>query len=234
MKKLMWIMSMLSFVGTAVVLQFMPSSIPMHYNMEGEVDRWGSKYESLIFPIIILITTLVVHLFIVYYEKKSERTIDEYESAKAEANVKVMKIMGVSMTGIFIALQGFILYGAYKDAVTNATHSNIDVVKISCILCGMLFIVLGNYLPKTRKNQMMGVRTQWSMYNDTTWRKCNKFGAITMVLIGFLVILTTAFAETMMAFVLMMVYLTVDIGLIVVYSYKVYKEEVKKVGDEKC
>lgn len=229
MKKLMWIMSMLSFVGTAVVLQFMPNSIPMHYNAEGEIDRWGSKYESLIFPIIILVTALIMHLFIVYYEKKEERTIDEQESVKAQANVKVMKIAGVSMIGMFLVMQGFILYGAYKDAVTNATHSNVDIVKISCLLCGVLFVVLGNYLPKTRNNQMVGVRTKWSMYNDTTWRKCNKFGAITMIATGFLVFFTTAVVETMIAFVLMMVYMTVDTGVMVVYSYRVYKEELKKV-----
>lgn len=48
MKKLMWIMSIAPLVITAIVLQFMPERVPMHYDMAGNVDRWGSRYESLL------------------------------------------------------------------------------------------------------------------------------------------------------------------------------------------
>ena len=54
MKKIMWAISFISLIGTVIVLQFMPDRIPMHYDMAGNIDRWGSKYESLIFPILIL------------------------------------------------------------------------------------------------------------------------------------------------------------------------------------
>jgi uncharacterized membrane protein len=46
MKKAMWIISCISMAGTAFILQFMPESVPMHYDMAGNIDRWG----SLIYP----------------------------------------------------------------------------------------------------------------------------------------------------------------------------------------
>lgn len=49
MKKIMWIVAMIPVVVTSVVLQFMPDIIPMHHDLEGNTDRWGSKTESLIF-----------------------------------------------------------------------------------------------------------------------------------------------------------------------------------------
>ena len=49
MKKIMWIAAMIPVVVTSVVLQFMPDVIPMHHDLEGNTDRWGSKTESLIF-----------------------------------------------------------------------------------------------------------------------------------------------------------------------------------------
>ena len=70
MKKLMWILSFISLAGTAFVLQYMPDSVPMHYDMSGNIDRWGSKYENMIFPIIILIMALFWTLFIRYYDSK--------------------------------------------------------------------------------------------------------------------------------------------------------------------
>ena len=44
MKKAMWIISWGSLVGTAIVLAFMPDSVPMHYDMAGNIDGWGSKF----------------------------------------------------------------------------------------------------------------------------------------------------------------------------------------------
>ncbi len=43
MKKIMWIAAMIPVVVTSVVLQFMPDVIPMHHDLEGNTDRWGSK-----------------------------------------------------------------------------------------------------------------------------------------------------------------------------------------------
>ena len=58
MKKNMWILSIISIVLTAVALQFMPDLVPIHYNVAGEIDRWGSKYENFIFPILIIVFAL--------------------------------------------------------------------------------------------------------------------------------------------------------------------------------
>lgn len=48
-EKIMWIVAMIPVVVTSVVLQFMPDIIPMHHDLEGNTDRWGSKTESFYF-----------------------------------------------------------------------------------------------------------------------------------------------------------------------------------------
>lgn len=50
-KTTMYVLMVVSVLITVVLLAFMPDMIPAHYNIQGEVDRFGSKYESLIFPI---------------------------------------------------------------------------------------------------------------------------------------------------------------------------------------
>lgn len=135
MKKAMWVISIFSLVVTAVVLQFMPDSMPMHYDMEGKIDRWGSKYENLIFPIIILLLSLFWHLFLSYYEKKAAKTSVYKERAEAFANAKVIKIVGVSMAAMFTIEQGFFLYSSYMEANNGAAYAYVDVGKVSCISC---------------------------------------------------------------------------------------------------
>lgn len=226
MKKVMWLISMFSLIITAVVLQFMPDSVPMHYDLAGKIDRWGSKYENLLFPVIILLMSLFWHLFIAYFERKADRTSVEKERAEALSNAKVMKIVGVSMATMFTVMQGFILYSAYAGAGSNATHAYIDMGKVSCILTGAMLVVLGNFMPKTRKNRIAGVRVSWSMYNDITWMKSNRFGAVAMIIAGLLTIITAVLAESGIAVIMLIVYLLAATSVTLIYTYKVYKKEV--------
>ena len=54
-KKIFFIFMVIPLIINSVSLLFLPDKIPAHYNFKGQVDRWGSKYESLILAFIILI-----------------------------------------------------------------------------------------------------------------------------------------------------------------------------------
>lgn len=101
MKKIMWIVAMIPVVVTSVVLQFMPDVIPMHHDLEGNTDRWGSKTESLIFPVIILFITLFWHLLINVFEKKSITAKTEKEQMEAKSSAKVLCVVGLSQAIMF-------------------------------------------------------------------------------------------------------------------------------------
>lgn len=226
MKKLIWIVSFIPLIGTALVLLFMPDSVPMHYDSAGNIDRWGSKYENLIFPIIILAMTLLWALFIGYYEKKADRANDEKESAGARTNAKVIGIVGLSVTVMFTVMQGFILYEAYTGAVSNAERQTVDIGKVSCILLGIVLIVLGNFMTKTRINGVAGFRISWSMYNDNTWRKSNRFGAFAIMVAGVLTIITAVLMKnSFIATMVMLGYILIASVMTVIYSHRVYVRE---------
>lgn len=228
MKKLMWGISILSLVLTAIVLQFMPDSVPMHYDLAGNIDRWGSKYENFLFPVTILFLSICWHLFTAHYEKKAAKASAEKERAEALSNAKVLKIVGVSMAAMFTIMQGFILYSAYVEANINAAQAYVDIGKISYILIGVMLIILGNYMPKTKQNHIVGVRASWTMYNDTTWRKSNRFGGVCMMIAGLSIIITTVFVRSAIAVVLLFVYILIAVAVTLIYSRKVYKAELSK------
>lgn len=226
MKKLMWLISIAPLVITAVVLQFMPESVPMHYDMAGNVDRWGARSENLIFPIIILVLALFMSLLSSLYERKANKAADDKERAGAISNAKVLGIVGTAMSAMFCVMQCFILYGAYTGAKTEATTAAVDIGKVSCILMGVMLIVIGNFMTKTRLNGTVGVRISWSMYNDNTWRKSNRFGAIAMILGGLLTIVTAVFMKSSIgATMATLGYICLASIITVAYAHKVYVEE---------
>ena len=226
MKKLMWIISIVPLVVTAVVLQFLPESVPMHYDMAGNVDRWGSRYENLIFPIIILVLALFMSLLSSLYERKANKAADDKERAGAISNAKILGIVGTAISAMFCVMQCFILYGAYTGAKTQATTATVDIGKVSCILMGVMLMVLGNFMTKTRINGTVGVRISWSMYNDNTWRKSNRFGAIAMILGGLLTIITAVFMKSSIgATMAALGYICLASIITVAYTHKVYVRE---------
>ena len=74
---------------------------------------------------------------------------------------------------------------------------------------------------------VIGIRTKWSMYNDVTWMKSNRFGGVTLMITGVLVIMTSVFVKEPIAIICMLIYTLVDTLITVFFSYKVYKGEVK-------
>lgn len=228
MKKIMWCAAMIPVIVTSIVLQFMPDTIPMHHDFAGNTDRWGSKTESFIFPIVILFVTLFWHLMILAFEKKAGRAETEKEQMEAKSNAKFLSIVGISQAVMFGIMHYFIMYSSYRQASLGSTKAAVDIAKISCILCGILFIVLGNFMTKVKKNVVAGLHTTWSMYNDNTWRKSNRIGAICLIIAGVLTIVTTVFANGMVSTILLLVYVLLAAIVAVWYSQKVYDQEKKK------
>ena len=234
MKKITWAISLVSLIGTAAVLAFMPDSVPMHYDLAGNVDRWGSKYENLIFPLMILLMSLIMALFLRYFDKKAKGAADEKERAEAQSNARVIGVTGVVVAAVLTVMQGFILLAAYRTATAGAEKQAAELGKVSVILMGVVFLVLGDLMPKTRNNPFFGIRTSWSMYNDNTWRKTNRFGAFALVAAGILTVALGLFMENSFAAAMASLGLVILAAAVtVICGYRVYlREREAEKGDK--
>lgn len=222
--KILWGLSLLPMIVTAVVLKFMPDSVPMHYNASGEIDRWGSKYENFIFPFMIIGITLFWFVLMRHYRNKQKRLTDDKAIKEAQYNEKILYYVAVGMAVMYGVLQYFTLYGAYVASKGNMTTWAIEIDEVTNLLIGIFMIFLGNVLPKAKPNSIAGVRTVWSMHNDITWSKSNRFGGAALMVCGVLTIIET-FIVGGLASTMIMLGLIIGFGLVVcVYSYKMYKK----------
>ena len=71
--KLFYFLMFLPLLMLLVLLPFLPDQIPAHYGIDGGVDRWGSKYETFIFPAITVIFGFIM-LLITKYASKQEKS----------------------------------------------------------------------------------------------------------------------------------------------------------------
>ena len=230
MTVMIWIAGVLPFAVTAALLNFLPEMIPMHFGFDGNVDRWGSKYEMLLVSAIFAVLPVVFQVIRSALAKKEKTSSDEKERAQAKANIKVMSMLGVFTLVFFDIVYGIILAVIFSMSDGNTEFNINGFLKIICILMGILFVVTGNFLPKTKKNGFLGLRTKWSMYNDDTWMKSNRFSGFVMIIVGLLVMVSAVFVSEPYNVLLLIGLLLIGAVVSIIYSFKVYKDELKKGG----
>ena len=224
---IMWICAALSFAGTAAALGFLPETVPVHYDIAGSVDRFGSKYELLVAPAIVLCVSLVLTLLSRRFEKNAAAQAGEKSGASAKTNAKVIRATG-ALTALFVcAIQGFLIYGAFNQATAGVEARMPGASKMIFALVGILFVCVGNLMTKTRPNCVVGFRTKWSVYNDNTWKKCNRFGGIALVVCGALIVCAALLCKDFLhAAVAMICLCALSAIATLIYARKVYLQEV--------
>ncbi len=164
-KLLIIITTLLIFIPTVVGLIYwdqLPIQIPTHWNADGEVDRYSGK-AFVVFGMPAIMAAL--HLFCVI-----STAMDPKEKGISKKAIGlVLWIIPVMSTVVCFASFG------------TALGMEIDIVFVLCMLMGVLFIALGNYMPKTRQNFTFGIKTPWAIMDEENWNKTNRFGAWCMV-----------------------------------------------------
>lgn len=228
--RILWIVTILPLVVVLSVMRFLPDELPTHYDINGNIDAWGSKYTKLILPIIIIAVTLVWKLLIRYFEKKSIYAVQEKARKEAAGNVKVLYIVVISETIIFNIMCYTFLISACLEVRNNSSTMNIDINTVMNVVYGFLFIVCGNFLPKCKRNGAIGLRTPWSMKNDAAWAKSQRWGAIMLVVSGLIIWLGNALVGGFAATIIMIGQLLLVAILAFPLSYVAWKKSNEEIG----
>lgn len=228
--KILMILSILPLIITFATVKFMPDKIPMHYDINGNIDRYGSKYENFLFPVIIIILTLFWMLFIRYYRNKQVKETDEKVIAEAKNNEKVIYIVAFGMSIMFSIMHYTSMISSVIEAKNELTSEFISTNTVVNIALGIFLIVLGNYIPKSKLNNTTGIRTKWSMNNDKVWADSNRMGGIVLIIDGILLIIQSFIFSGFLSIVIMLSIIIISTILLTIYSYISYKRNIKNVN----
>lgn len=171
----------LIFIAIPVVLTLylypsLPEQIPTHWNITGEVDAYMPKPVGvLVLPLAAAFILLIMKL-IPLVSPKGFQT-DEFRG--------VVNIFTVTLVGFVSGVALLVLLAA--------TGRDVHVNELVFAGVGLLFIVLGNYLGKVRKNFFIGIRTPWTLASDEVWAKTHRLGGWMFVLAGLVLALSGIF-----------------------------------------
>ena len=215
------ILAVLPMIYTAVaVFFFLPDTVAAHFGIDGTPDRYGSKYEAFLFPAIILGITLLYFLYRKFQEKSSKEDND-----RTARNLDILDTVILIVMVLFNALCVFLLT-VMKHPATMKNKENMIFVIISCVI-GVLFILLGNILPKTKPNSFIGIRLSWCMDSDEHWYIANRNCGIAMVLSGICTVIAGLIVRNGTYIIYMILSLILFLTVATIYSYVIIKGKKK-------
>lgn len=221
MKKLYgWTIALvlLGFVLAGIFLTLAPDQIPVHYNIRGEADRWGSKYEFLVMPVCSLLFGALMS-GIARYEGKKGRDMNE----------KVVGILNIWILIVFNILWGFFMWKSVDRENLGSGIGELPGKLISILLSASL-IPVGNLMPKAARNGAFGLRTKWSMASDWCWQQSQRIGGYVSVGTGILGVIVSALCPAAWSGYILLVLLA---GMTVICcwaSYRIYKKQSGEMG----
>ncbi|PAV09266.1 SdpI family protein [Methanocorpusculum parvum] len=179
----------------------LPDMIPIHFDFAGDPDNWGAKpFVVFGMPALLCLLNIVCNVSTRKYGGENQSMLLKF----ARWLIAVIALIVVPIT------------------LFKAIGADIPIEVIVPVLVGVIFIIIGNYLPKTKQNPVAGVRVKWTMESAENWRRTSRFSGYLFIIGGFVMIL-----NAFLALFWIPVFFGILIAMIagpILYSYHLHKK----------
>ncbi|MBE6731302.1 MAG: DUF1648 domain-containing protein [Ruminococcaceae bacterium] len=181
----------------------LPENIPTHWNTKGEIDGYSSKaFAVLGLPSLMLLVQWLCVLATSADPKKEKHP------------QKVLHLVFWMIPVITVVL----CTATYLAALGIEVRMEI----IMPVIMGLVFIIVGNYLPKCKQNYTIGIKIPWTLESEENWNKTHRFAGVLWVVCGMLIMFTGIFGS----FFLFIGITALMVLAPLIYSYILYKKGV--------
>ncbi|MEG2101422.1 MAG: SdpI family protein [Flavobacterium sp.] len=198
------------FVYLGVIWNSLPERVPIHWNINGQIDDWGNK--SFLIVLVFMLPGLMYLITIAAVKFDPKKRISLMGSKFYQLKFFLVLIMSL------LAL--FIIYIS-----KNQTFSNLNLMYV---LIGVLLMALGNYFKVIQPNYFIGIRTPWTLENSEVWKATHVFagklwfGGGLIIILGALIFSGPIFAKAFIAIGVVLAFVPIA------YSFIKFKQLEKK------
>src|SRR5690242_18340184 len=209
-RRIIWLIMLVPAIYLAVLWRNIPQTVPMHFDLKGNVDRYGTRNELLILTAVITILNAIVYLVVSNIYK-----IDPRKSAPL--NKDRMKRIAVGVSVYLSAILIMIIY----EIAHNDTRLT---VKFVFVAMGLLFALLGNNMYNIQPNYFAGIRLPWTLESEDNWRKTHHLAGRLWFFGGLIFAVVALFLSRELASPVILALVAVLVIIPIIYSYNLYKK----------
>lgn len=203
---LLYIIALIPVAVTILLYNKLPDQIPMHWNIQGQVNRYGNKSESFMTACIPIFILLMMQIIPFIDPKK--RNYEKFGGSYYNFQLMFVVVIG----------------GIHLLAISTAM--GYEFVKVDSgvkLLIAIMFTLIGNMMPKFKHNYFIGIRTPWTLASEEVWFATHRMGG-KLWFYGGLAMIVLSFINGPVSAGL---YFTVIMGtslVMLVYSYLVFRK----------
>ena len=209
-KYLVWPLALVPVVYVLVIWQSLPETMPMHFDLKGNPDRYGNKSELLV-----MIAVLCAISIGIYFLLSNIYKIDPKKYA-ADNKERLCR-MGFAISVFITALSCFIIYGVSRNSMQFGMRYIFAGV-------GLLLCLMGNYMHTIKPNYFAGLRLPWTLNNEDNWRKTHLLAVKLWFVGGLVLAILCLLVPDTAVIVLFFAFIIVLVFIPVIYSYRLYKK----------
>ena len=183
-------------------------TIPVHWGPSGVPDRYGGKVEGL-FLLPMVTAGIALLLTVILFIDPLRQNLQRSQKAYAVTWVALLLFMA----------------GLHSVTVLIALGWAINISLVISLALGLLFMIMGNYMGKIRRNYTFGIRTPWTLASDVVWDKTHRLGGKVFMVVGLLILLSAFFVSSLLHMYIMLGGLLGATLLVVGYSYFLWRKE---------
>lgn len=149
----------------AVALYRLPpgTQLPTHWGADGHPDRFSDAGFALFMPVVLASALSALMAALPALEPLQQRM---------EASAPLYRTAWGGLLAVMVFVELTVAAPAFGYAVAGTG--------ILAVI-GLLFIVLGNALPKSRPGFFVGIRTPWTLTDPENWIATHRYGARIMI-----------------------------------------------------
>ena len=161
----------------------LPDQLPTHFGVDGAADGWSGKGFA-VFGIPLMM--LGFH-FVIFFATRLDKQNRGH-------NEKVMNLVGLIFPVMSI-VNSVIIYAHAMDLELNLSMLLFPML-------GLLFIAMGNWMPKIKQNSTLGIKIKWTLYNEENWNRTHRVAGFVWVIGGVIFCLMGFVTEKALLFLL--------------------------------
>ena len=193
------------FLYLSYIYPELPDVVPLHWDFQGNPDRMGSKLELIVIPILLPLLTYLIFLFLPIV-KSSEQI--------AASEKKITKLR--FFTVLLMSILALMVLSTVKNGTINSPNHVF-------IIIGLLYSLLGNYMPSLNPNYFIGIRIPSTLKNKNNWIKTHQLAGRLWFGAGVLIVLLN-FKYNGMINIITFLFITFFISIVpIVYSLRTRK-----------
>lgn len=178
----------------------LPEKIAIHFDFNFNADNFIAKKYFIFLPLAILLFQVVM----LWLEDKKGHAND------SQLPLIPWIIPAISLFGVTASIN----YSVYEQT---------SIIRLAPILLGIMFLAIGNFLPKTTQNKTVGIKLPWTLKSEDNWYHTHRFTGFLWVIIGILIILLTLTPFNLSWLIFLIALAAI---LPVIYSYLLAKKQI--------